>query len=111
MVLPKVTNWLVSVLHKMCNDGAHSGSASGDGVYSILMIFEKSDSKVYFAFDGGNPYRVQWESAITERLKLAWIVLDEFPDDNSNPAFIPDKDKVLKWDKEMAEKGRIYEPY
>ena len=95
----------------MCNKESHNGSASEDGVYSMLMIFDKSDSKVYFAFDDDNPYRVQWESAITERLKLAWIKLDEFPEDNSNPAFIPDIDKVLKWDKEMAEEGRIYEPY
>lgn len=95
----------------MYDDGTHGDKVAGDGVYSTLMIFDKSNSKVYFAFDDNNPYRVQWESAITERLKLAWIVLDEFPDDNSNPAFIPDKDKVLKWDKEMAEKGRIYKPY
>jgi hypothetical protein len=95
----------------MYDDGAHGGSASGDGIYSILMIFEKSDSKVYFAFDDGNPYRVQWESGIMERMKLAWIELDDYPDDNSNPAFVPDKDKVVRWDEEMAEKGKIYEPY
>ncbi|MBU0534149.1 MAG: hypothetical protein KJ887_05075 [Candidatus Omnitrophica bacterium] len=97
--------------YDMYDDGTHGDTAAGDGIYSILMIFEKSDSKVYFAFDDGNPYRVQSESAIAERLKLAWIVLDEFPDDNSNPVFTPDKDKVVKWDEEMAEKGKIYEPY
>lgn len=97
--------------YEMYDDGTHGDKVAGDGIYSMLMIFDKSDSKVYFAFDDSNPYRVQWESAITERLKLAWIVLDEFPDDNSNPAFIPDRDKALKWDEEMAEKGKIYEPY
>jgi len=96
---------------EMYDDGTHGDKVAEDGVYSMLTIFDKSDSKVYFAFDDDNPYRVQWESAITERLKLAWIKLDEFPEDNSNPAFIPDIDKVLKWDKEMAEEGRIYEPY
>ena len=97
--------------YEMYDDGTHGDKIAGDGIYSISMIFDKSDSKVYFAFDDANPYRVQWESAIAERLKLARIQLDDFPDDNSNPAFAPDKDKVLKWDKEMAEKGKIYEPY
>jgi hypothetical protein len=97
--------------YEMYDDGTHGDEAAGDGIYSILMIFDKSDSKVYFAFDDGSTYRVQWESGIAERLKLAWIKLDDFPDDNSNPAFAPDKDKVLKWDEEMAGKGGIYEPY
>jgi hypothetical protein len=97
--------------YEMYDDGTHGDRVAGDGIYSILMIFEKSDSKVYFAFDDGNPYRVQWESGIMERMKLAWIELDDYPDDNSNPAFVPDKDKVVRWDEEMAEKGKIYEPY
>ena len=25
----------------MCNDGAHSGSASGDGVYSLKKVIQK----------------------------------------------------------------------
>lgn len=97
--------------NEMYDDGTYGDRVAGDGVYSILMIFEKSDSKVYFAFDDGNTYRVQWESGIMERMKLAWIELDDFPEDKSNPAFVPDKDKVVRWDEEMAEKGKIYEPY
>jgi len=97
--------------YEMYDDGTHGDKTAEDGIYSISMIFDKSDSKVYFAFDDSNPYRVQWESGIAERLKIAWIQLDDFPDDNSNPAFAPDKDKVLKWDEEMAEKGGIYESY
>lgn len=96
--------------YNMYDDGTHGDKVANDGIWTIRMIFDKTDSKVYFAFDDASPYRVEWESGVTWRLKIAWIDLDEFPDDHSNPAFIPDKDKTLIWDKSMAEKGKIYEP-
>jgi len=96
--------------YNMYDDGTHGDRIANDGIWTIRMIFEKTDSKVYFAFDDASTYRVEWESSVTWRLKIAWIDLDAFPDDHSNPAFVPDKDKTLIWDKEMAKKGKIYEP-
>jgi hypothetical protein len=95
-------------LHLMYDDGTHGDKVAGDGIWSIAMNFEKTDAKVYFAFDDSSPYRVQFESGLTWRFKLAWIDLDDFPDDRNDPAFIPDADKTIRWTAEMAEKGGIY---
>lgn len=94
--------------YPMYDDGTHGDVTAGDGIWSILMKFEKTDSKVYFAFDDANTYRVEYESGLAWSLKMAWIDLDEFPDDHSNPAFVPDKDKTVSWTAAMAEKGGIH---
>lgn len=96
--------------YTMYDDGTHGDEAAGDGIWSILFRFEKSDQKVYFAFDDAAPYRVQYESGVTWRMKTAWIGLDDFPMDDDNPAFIPDGDKTLIWDAAMARKGGIHSP-
>jgi len=94
--------------YPMYDDGTHGDVTAGDGIWSILMKFEKTDSKVYFAFDDANPYRVEYESGLAWTVKMAWIELDEYPDDHSNPAFTPDKDQVVSWTAAMAEEGGIY---
>lgn len=94
--------------YPMYDDGTHGDVTADDGIWSILMKFEKTDSKVYFAFDDTNPYRVEYESGLAWTMKMAWIELDDYPDDHSNPAFIPDKDKVVSWTAAMAEEGGIY---
>jgi hypothetical protein len=94
----------------MYDDGTHGDLVANDGVWSLLMRFEKTDAKVHFAFDDASPYRVTFESGVTWRMKTAWIDLDEFPDDNSDPAFIPDGDKTVAWTADMAEEGGIYDP-
>ncbi|MBB6478463.1 choice-of-anchor X domain-containing protein [Spirochaeta isovalerica] len=94
--------------YPMYDDGTHGDVTAGDGIWSILMKFEKTDSKVYFAFDDGNSYRVEYESGLAWTVKMAWIELDEYPDDHSNPAFTPDKDKTISWTASMAEEGGIY---
>jgi hypothetical protein len=92
----------------MYDDGTNGDPVADDGIWSILFNFEKTDEKVYFAFDDSNPYRVQYESGLTWRLKTEWLAMDDFPNDNSNPAFAPDSDKVLIWDAAMAEEAGIY---
>lgn len=94
--------------YPMYDDGTHGDVEASDGIWSILMKFEKTDSKVYFALDDGNNYRVEYESGLAWAVKMAWIELDEYPDDHSNPAFTPDKDKTVSWTAAMAEKGGIY---
>lgn len=94
--------------YPMYDDGTHGDVTAGDGIWTILMKFEKTDSKVYFAFDDANEYRVEYESGLAWAVKMAWIELDEYPDDHSNPAFIPDKDKTVSWTAAMAEEGGIY---
>lgn len=94
--------------YPMYDDGTHGDAVAGDGIWSILMKFEKTDSKVYFAFDDGNSYRVEYESGLAWAVKMAWIELDEFTDDFSNPAFIPDGDKTVSWTAGMSEKGGLY---
>jgi hypothetical protein len=92
----------------MYDDGTHGDPVAGDGIWSILFNFEKSDEKVYFAFDDANEYRKQYESGLMWRVKNEWIKLDEFPNDNDNPAFAPDGDKVIIWDAALAEAAGIY---
>lgn len=94
--------------YPMYDDGTHGDAVADDGIWSILMKFEKTDSKVYFAFDDANTYRVEYESGLAWAMKMAWIDLDEYPDDHSNPAFIPDKDKKVSWTAAMAEEGGMY---
>ncbi|MBN2656577.1 MAG: hypothetical protein JXR86_05915 [Spirochaetales bacterium] len=94
--------------YPMYDDGTHGDVTAGDGIWSILMKFEKTDSKVYFAFDDGNSYRVEYESGLAWTVKMAWIELDEYPDDHSNPAFTPDRDKTVSWTASMAMEGGIY---
>lgn len=96
--------------YAMYDDGTHGDIEPGDGIWTILMKFEKTDSKVYFALDDANEYRVEYESGLAWVVKMAWIELDDYPDDHSNPAFIPDRDKTVSWSEEKAgaEEGRIY---
>ena len=96
--------------HLMRDDGLRGDRAADDGVWTIRMEFEKDDELVYFAFDDASDFRVQWESGLTWRMKVAWIGLDDHPEDNSNPAFVPDTDRILRFDAAMAEAGGIYEP-
>lgn len=95
--------------YPMYDDGTHGDINADDGIWSILMKFEKTDSLVYFALDDANEYRVEYESGLAWTVKMAWIELDDFPDDHSNPAFIPDKDKVVSWTVEKALEGGLYE--
>ncbi len=97
-------NWQTYLMY---DDGTHGDETADDGIWSLLMVFEKTTEKVYFAFDEASPYRVQWESGLAWRLKVAWIDLDDFPNDRSNPAFIPEKDQILFWDAGMAEAGGL----
>ena len=96
--------------YDMRDDGKDGDRVSGDGIWTIRFNFERSDSKVYFAFDDANEFRVEFESGVAWRLKMAWIDLDEFKDDFSNPAFIPSNPQVLSWTKAMADSGKIYSP-
>lgn len=95
--------------YPMYDDGTHGDVKAGDGIWSILMKFEKTDSKVYFALDDANEYRVEYESGLAWTVKMAWIELDDYPDDHSNPAFIPDMDKTVSWTAAKAEEGGIYD--
>lgn len=95
--------------YPMYDDGTHGDITADDGIWSILMKFEKTDSIVYFALDDANTYRVEYESGLAWTVKMAWIELDDYPDDHSNPAFIPDMDKVVSWTAAKAEKGGIHE--
>ena len=95
--------------YPMYDDGTHGDITADDGVWSILMKFEKTDSMVYFALDDANSYRVEYESGLAWTVKMAWIELDDYPDDHSNPAFIPDKDKTVNWSAAKAEEAGLYE--
>lgn len=95
---------------EMRDDGQKGDRVAGDEIWTIAMNFEKGDAKVYFAFDDNSSFRVEWESGLAWRLKSAWIDLDEFPDDTSNPAFIPDGDKVIRWTADMAKAAGIHGP-
>ena len=94
--------------YPMYDDGTHGDITADDGIWSILMKFEKTDSMVYFALDDANQYRVEYESGLAWTVKMAWIELDDYPDDHSNPAFIPDMDKTVSWTAAKAEEGGIY---
>jgi len=94
----------------MYDDGTHGDKTAKDNIWSIALNFEKSDAKVYIAFDDNSPFRVQFESGFAWRLKSAWIPLDDFPDDNADIALIPDKDQELNFTKEMALKAGISLP-
>ncbi|HBD92590.1 MAG: hypothetical protein A2015_05790 [Spirochaetes bacterium GWF1_31_7] len=89
----------------MYDDGSRGDKKAGDGVWSILMKFEKSDRKVHYAFDDGSEYRVGFESGITKTMKDNWTIMDEFPSDNTNPAFVPDRNKEVAWNIEFATKA------
>lgn len=92
--------------NRMYDDGTHGDKRAKDGIWSIEMTFEKSDQKVHFAFDDGNEYRVGFESGLTKKLKDAWIFLDDYPMDNTNPAFQPNKDRMeVSWNKDFASKA------
>lgn len=97
-------------VYDMRDDGKNGDRTANDGIWTIQFNFEKSDSKVYFAFDDTNEFRVEFESGLAWRLKMAWLNQDEFKDDFSNPAFIPSQDQVLVWDQKMADAARIYSP-
>jgi hypothetical protein len=94
--------------YDMRDDGKNGDRVADDGIWSIRLNFEKTDAKVYFAFDDNSFYRVEFESGVTWRMKIAWIELDEYPDDNFNPAFVPDGDKIIRWTREMAAEGKLW---
>lgn len=93
----------------MFDDGTHGDKTADDGIWSINMEFQKSDTGVYIAFDDASKYRIEFESGIMWRVKRAFTELDEFPDDHSNIKFVPDGNKNIRWTKELAIKGGIYE--
>lgn len=100
--------------YNMYDDGTHGDRVAGDGIWTERFVFPKSSSKVYFAFDDANPYRVGFESGLAWRFKLAWRGVDaasagEASDEN-NLFFIPDRDQVVSWTAEMAAKSGMYEP-
>jgi len=94
--------------YDMRDDGLRGDRIAGDGIWSIHFNYEKSDARVYFAFDDASEFRVEYESGLAWRMKIEWIELDGFPDDHSNPAFIPDSDHIIRWDSAMA--GALYGP-
>ncbi len=92
----------------MYDDGTHGDKIAGDGLWSLLMQFERADAGVYVAFDDSSTYRVEYESGLAWRMKMAFIELDEYEDEHSNVKFVPDSDKEIFWSQEMADKGGIY---
>ncbi|OQY37331.1 MAG: hypothetical protein B6229_08640 [Spirochaetaceae bacterium 4572_7] len=93
----------------MYDDGTHGDLIAKDGIWSVKMIFERSDAGVYLAFDDASPYRIEFESGICWRLKMEFIELDDYPDDHSNIMFVPDQDKVIRWNQNLADKAGMYE--
>ncbi|MDP3179023.1 MAG: choice-of-anchor X domain-containing protein [Spirochaetaceae bacterium] len=101
-------------VYAMRDDGARGDKAAGDGIWTIRFEFEKTDSKVYFAFDDENQYRAGFESGLAWRFKLAWRGVDsagagEVSDEN-NLFFIPVKDQVVSWTAGMAATSGMYAP-
>lgn len=101
-------------LFPMYDDGTHGDRVAGDGVWTIRLVFKKTGSKVYFAFDDANAYRVGFESGLAWRLKLAWRGVDaagagEVSDAN-NLFFVPDHDQVVQWTAAMAASSGMYAP-
>ncbi|MBN2616876.1 MAG: hypothetical protein JXR64_01045 [Spirochaetales bacterium] len=94
--------------YNMYDDGTHGDKVANDDIWSIKMEFDKSDAGVYIAFDDGSDYRIEFESGIMWRVKMEFIELDEYPDDHSNIKFVADDNKVISWNKELAELGGIY---
>lgn len=95
--------------YPMFDDGTHGDIVADDGIWSINMEFEKSDTGVYIAFDDASEYRIEFESGIMWRVKMAFVELDAYPDDHSNIKFIPDTNKTISWNTQLAELGGIYE--
>jgi hypothetical protein len=98
--------------YAMYDDGTHGDRAAGDGVWSMRFVFPKTSSKVYFAFDDANVYRVGFESGLAWRLKLAWRGVDEAGagevSDANNLFFVPDHDQVVRWTAAMAASSGMY---
>jgi hypothetical protein len=98
--------------YDMYDDGTHGDRVAGDGIWTERFVFLKTGSKVYFAFDDANAYRVGFESGLAWRFKLAWRGVDEAGagevSDANNLFFIPDKDQRVAWTAEMAAKSGMY---
>jgi hypothetical protein len=99
-------------VYDMYDDGTHGDRIAGDGVWSERFVFKKTGSKVYFAFDDANAYRIGFESGLAWRFKLAWRGVDEAGagdvSDANNLFFVPDKDQVVSWTAAMAAKSGMY---
>lgn len=98
--------------YDMYDDGSHGDRAAGDGIWTERFVFPRTGSKVYFAFDDGNAYRVGFESGLAWRLKLAWRGVDEAGagevSDANNLFFVPDRDQVVRWTADMAARSGMY---
>jgi hypothetical protein len=98
--------------YSMYDDGTHGDRIAGDGIWTMRFVFQKTRTKVYFAFDDANAYRPGFESGLAWRLKLAWRGVDEAGagevSDSNNLFFIPDRDQVVAWTADMAAKSGMY---
>jgi hypothetical protein len=101
-------------VYDMYDDGTHGDRVAGDGIWTERFVFKKSSTKVYFAFDDANAYRVGFESGLAWRFKLAWRGVDEAGagevSDANNLFFVPDRDQVVSWTAAMAAKSGMYSP-
>jgi hypothetical protein len=99
-------------VYDMYDDGTRGDKAAGDGIWTERFVFKKTGSKVYFAFDDANAYRVGFESGLAWRLKLAWRGVDEAGagevSDANNLFFVPDHDHAVSWTADMAAKSGMY---
>ncbi len=98
--------------YAMYDDGTHGDRVAEDGIWTQRFVFPKSSTKVYFAFDDANAYRVGFESGLAWRLKLTWRGVDEAGagevSDANNLFFVPDRDQTVRWTAEMAAKSGMY---
>jgi len=98
--------------YAMFDDGSHGDRVAGDGIWTMRFVFQKTRTKVYFAFDDANAYRPGFESGLAWRLKLAWRGVDEAGagevSDANNLFFIPDRDQVVAWTADMAAKSGMH---
>jgi hypothetical protein len=98
--------------YSMYDDGSHGDRVAGDGIWTQRFVFPKTSSKVYFAFDDANAYRVGFESGLAWRFKLAWRGVDEAGagevSDENNLFFVPDRDQTVAWTAAMAAKSGLY---
>jgi len=99
-------------VYDMYDDGTHGDRVAGDGIWTERFVFKKTSSKVYFAFDDANAYRVGFESGLAWRFKLAWRGVDEAGagevSDANNLFFVPDHDQAVAWTAGMAAKSGMY---
>ncbi len=99
--------------YDMYDDGTHGDRVKGDGIWAERFVFPRTSSKVYFAFDDANAYRVGFESGLAWRFKLAWRGVDEAGagevSDANNLFFVPDRDQTVAWTADLAAKSGMHE--